>query len=365
MSDAGDRDSRTEEPTEKKLADAAERGESALSREVPILASLTAIFLTLLVVAPQRWNPLVATLVRFIDDPAGWRLERSEDVLALVGQLALAAANFLWPIAALLAGLGLTASFAQNAPRFIPARILPKLSRLSPREGFARVFGFRGAIEFFKSIAKIATVLTVVAIVLSQERALILTAMFADVADLPERIVRLSAYVIAAVMLATLVLASADFIWSRLLFRRDQRMSREEIKEEQRQAEGDPMIKARLRSIRLDRSRKRMLTAVPRATMVIVNPTHYSVALRYVRAEGGAPMVLAKGVDLVALKIREIAKESGIPMVEDRLLARSLYEAAQIDTPIPPDFYRAVAEIVHLIQERKGAWTIDRNRMSQ
>ena len=148
----------------------------------------------------------------------------------------------------------------------------------------------------------------------------------------------------------------ADLAWSRILWRRDHRMSKQEVKEELRQAEGDRMIKARLRSLRLDRSRKRMLSAVPRATMVVVNPTHYAVALRYVRAEGGAPIVVAKGADFIALKIRSIAEDHAIPVVEDKPLARSLYAAVDVDRPIPAEFYRAVAEIVHLIQQRKGQW---------
>ena len=119
--------------------------------------------------------------------------------------------------------------------------------------------------------------------------------------------------VVAAVLVATLVVASADLAWARIHWRRDQRMSRHELKEELKQTEGDRLMKARLRSLRLDRSRKRMLSAVPRATMVVVNPTHYAVAMRYVRAEGGAPIVLAKGVDLIALKIREIAEQHASP----------------------------------------------------
>ncbi len=116
------------------------------------------------------------------------------------------------------------------------------------------------------------------------------------------------------------------------------------------------MVKARLRSLRLDRSRRRMLSAVPRATMVVANPTHYAVAMRYVRSEGGAPIVLAKGADLVALKIRAIAEAHDIPVIEDKPLARSLYSATEVERPIPAEFYRAVAEIVHLLQQRKAGW---------
>ena len=123
-------------------------------------------------------------------------------------------------------------------------------------------------------------------------------------------------------------------------------------------------MKARLARCRLDRSRKRMLKAVPRATMVVANPTHYAVAMRYVRAEGGAPIVLAKGVDLIALKIREIAEEHDIPIIEDKPLARSLYDAVSVDAAIPPEFYRAVAEIVHLIQEKRSSWPLVRRRVN-
>jgi flagellar biosynthetic protein FlhB len=192
--------------------------------------------------------------------------------------------------------------------------------------------------------------------VLIGERGVFLTAMHDDPEALPERILALAVKTIAAVLVATLAVASADLVWSRILWRRDNRMSKHEVKEELKQAEGDRMVKARLRSLRLDRSRKRMLSAVPRATMVVVNPTHYSVAMRYVRSEGGAPIVLAKGVDLIALKIRAIAEAHDIPVVEDKPLARSLYAAVEVERPIPAEFYRAVAEIVHLIQQRKTGW---------
>ena len=188
------------------------------------------------------------------------------------------------------------------------------------------------------------------------QRGVLLTAMNDDPGGLPERILALAVRTIAAVLVATLAVASADLVWSRLLWRRDNRMSKHEVKEELKQAEGDRMIKARLRSLRLDRSRKRMLSAVPRATMIVANPTHYAIAMRYVRSEGGAPTVLAKGVDLIALKICAIAEAHDIPVVEDKPLARSLYAAVEVERPIPAEFYRAVAEIVHLIQQRKSGW---------
>ena len=133
-------------------------------------------------------------------------------------------------------------------------------------------------------------------------------------------------------------------------------MTRQEVKDEMKQVDGDPLVKARMRSLARDRARKRMIAAVPRATFVVTNPTHYAIALRYVKEEGGAPMVIAKGQDLIALKIREIATQHSIPIIEDKLLARSLYKVVEVDKMIPPEFYKAIAEIVFfLFQRRNGA----------
>lgn len=361
MSDDDDPGSKTEEPTEKKLHDALERGNTPVSREIPILASLSAILIALMVVIPMHAERLAQTLVHFIDDPGGWRVERGDDARALIGILAAASATFLGPIMALLMIAGIVASFSQNAPRIVPDRIAPDLSRLSIRKGFARIFGARGWTEFAKSAVKLAVVGIAAGLVLASQKSMMITAMFADIGDLPHRVLAPCVKVIAAVLVATLVVAGVDLASARLLWRRDQRMSRHEIKEELRQTEGDRLMKTRLRSLRLDRSRKRMLDAVPRATMAIVNPTHFAVALRYVRAEGGAPIVLAKGVDLIALKIREIAEASGIPIVEDKPLARSLHDAVAVDSAIPPEFYRAVAGLVHLIQQRRRSWPLRAN----
>ena len=303
MSADADHEDRTEEPTEKRLHDASERGQIAFSREAPLFGSLSAALIALVFVIPERAAALLAGLIGLIDDPGGWRIERGADVLALAGPLVGAAAEFLWPVVVLLMAAGLVASFVQAMPRIAPDRIIPNFSRISPRSGLRRVFGARGAVEFAKSLIKLGAVIVVAAMMLIGQKAVLLSAMDDDPAVLPERILALAAKTIAAVLVATVAVASADLIWSRILWRRDNRMTKHEVKEELRQAEGDRMIKARLRSLRLDRSRKRMLSAVPRATMIVANPTHYAVAMRYVRSEGRAPIVVAKGADLIALKI--------------------------------------------------------------
>ncbi|HXE25871.1 MAG TPA: EscU/YscU/HrcU family type III secretion system export apparatus switch protein [Roseiarcus sp.] len=361
MSADVDPEDKTEEPTEKRLHDAVERGEVAFSREAPLFASLSAALIALIFIVPSRAEALLTALAGLIGDPAGWRIRRGEDVLALAAPIVSAAAHFLLPAVALLTAAGVLASAAQSPPRIVPDRILPDASRVSLRKGFRRVFGARGWTEFLKSLVKLAAVIAVAMMMLIGQKAVLLTAMDADPGMLPQRVLDLAVKTIAAVMVATVAVAAADLAWSRILWRRDHRMSKQEVKEELRQAEGDRMVKARLRSLRLDRSRKRMLSAVPRATMVVVNPTHYAVAMRYVRAEGGAPIVVAKGADFIALKIRSIAEEHAIPVIEDKPLARSLHAAVDVDRPIPAEFYRAVAEIVHLIQQRKAQWAQPRH----
>jgi flagellar biosynthetic protein FlhB len=352
MSDDKDPDGKTEEPTEKKLQDAFEKGDVPVSRELAVLASLAGVLIFIVLLLPARVEALVADLTHFIDDPAGWRLDTSDDAIVLMNTLGRVSSSFLAPIAALLMVLGVTASVAQNAPRVVLARIAPTFSRISPMQGLRRIFGPRGWTEMGKNIFKIAAVSLATAIVIASQKYVIISSMFVEASLLPSNILSLVARIIETIMVAALAIAGADLAWSRILWRRDHRMSQQEVKEELRQLEGDRLMKARLRSIRMDRARRRMLTEVPKATMVIVNPTHYAVALRYVRSEGGAPKVIAKGVDLIALRIRAIAEEAGIPIIEDKPLARSLHAVVTVDSVIPPEFYRAVAEIVHLVQQK-------------
>jgi flagellar biosynthetic protein FlhB len=313
---------------------------------------------------PAATPDLVAAISHFLDDPSGWRLDTGGDVMTLMGAVAEILVRFLAPAILLLMAFGIGGTVLQNPPRVVTSRIAPDFSRLSPLSGFTRLFGPRGWTEFFKAGLKLGAVAAVVALLVGARKAQIIETMFVDVTLLPQRLLSLCVAATAAVTLALLAIAGADFTWTRIHWRRDQRMSRHELKEEIKQSEGDRMLKARLRSIRMDRARRNMMKNVPKATMVIVNPTHYAVALRYVRSEGGAPMVLAKGTDLVALKIREIAFENDIPVIEDKPLARSLYDAVTIDVVIPQEFYRAVAEIVHLVQSKRAAWPLSRRRLN-
>ena len=208
--------------------------------------------------------------------------------------------------------------------------------------------------EFLKAAFKLGAVTVLGVMTLRSTQYDVVNSLFMEPAALPGLILNMTSRLVATLAVATLVLVAADVVWSRVSWQRELRMTRQEVKDELKQADGDPVVKARLRSLARDRLRKRMIAAVPRATLVIANPTHFAVALRYVREEGGAPLVIAKGQDLIALKIREIAVEHGIPVIEDKALARSLYKAVEVDKMIPPEFYKAVAQIVFYVLGRQA-----------
>jgi len=352
MADEADKDSKTEAATDKKIRDAIEKGNIPFSREAPIFASLAGLLVILVFLTKQNVKVLSEKLAVFIDHPRGFSLEHGADAVFLIQAVTLEVGRFLVPIILVLTVCGLASSVLQNVPRVAYDRIKPQWSRISPASGWKRIFGRQGQVEFLKSVFKFFTIAIVSILLLQSEQYKVVNAMFSDPSLVPELVLTMAIRLVSAVSIATIVLVAADLVWSRLRWQRDLRMSRQEIKDEHKQMEGDPLVKARLRSLAQDRSRKRMLAAVPRATVVIANPTHYAIALRYNREETSAPLVLAKGMDLVALRIRETAERHGIPVIEDKALARSMYDHVEVDQMIPPDFYRAVAQILFFVFTR-------------
>lgn len=355
MSEPHDKESKTEAATEKKLRDAIEKGNIPFSKEAATFASLGGILvITGLFVAGNVMH-IRRTLERFIDNPGGWSLENSGDVTELFRAIGLDAAHLLVPVVLILAGAGIVSSILQNPPQLVYDRIEPKLSRISIAQGWKRLFSAQAQVEFLKAVFKFAVVAFVGMLVIRSAQKDVVKAMFMEPGAIPELARSMVMKLLAAMSVATVLLVAADLVWSRVFWQRELRMTRQEVKDEHKQSDGDPILKARMRSLARDRSRRRMIAAVPRATLIIANPTHYAVALRYVREEGGAPLVVAKGQDLIALKIRHVAEENGIPVIEDKLLARSLYESVQVDKVIPSQFYKAVAEIILFLMVRGGS----------
>jgi flagellar biosynthetic protein FlhB len=354
MAESDDKDSKTEEPTEKKLRDEMDRGHVPVSREVGIFVSFASLMLITAFTIRSGALGLTAALQTFFDSAAGLRLKDGFDATGVFGLLVMPIAQFIIPVFVILCFAGIAASLAQNPFQFALQRIQPDFSRISPAQGLSRILGSQGRTEFLKSVLKFLAVGLLVFVLLKAQQDHVVNAMFLEPAAIPDMILGVILRILAAISIATALLMCADLFWARYHWRQQLRMSRQDLKDEIKQAEGDPLIKMKLRSLALDRARKRMMAAVPRATLVIANPTHYAIALRYVREEGGAPMVLAKGTDLIALKIREVAEENMIPVIEDKALARSMYKSVEEDHPIPAEFYRAVAELIHFLHARNS-----------
>ncbi|ORE95807.1 flagellar biosynthesis protein FlhB [Stappia sp. 22II-S9-Z10] len=349
MADQPDSSEKTEEATPKKIEDSLKKGQTPFSKEAPAFASLLGILTVLGVLAPEQTRDLSAALSRLMDNAATFDLAEGADVTALLLHVYKTAAIFVIPIVLLLAGFGLAAGFAQSSPRLVGERIRPKLERISPKAGMKRIFGSQGVVEFLRSLFKFAVIGTIAVLLLRNEVPTTIRAVFVDPTLLPNQILTIAIRLVSTICAATIILVAADLTWTRLKWRKDLRMTRREVKDEIKQSEGDPILKARMRSMQKDRSRRRMLTSVPQATVVIANPTHYAVALAYHRSVGGAPKVVAKGVDAVALKIRSLAEGADVPVVENPPLARALYYAVEVDRFIPEDFYRAVAQVLYFI----------------
>lgn len=354
MTSQPDKESKTEDATPRRIEEALKKGNTPFSREAGAFGSVIGIIISAHVIVYSFSDRVVASMIMFIERPHEFSLMTGDDVVTLLTVVGLAAAAALVPAFAVLIAMGLVSSLLQNPPRISSERIKPQWSRVSISKGAQRVFGSHGRIEVLKAVLKFSLLGTVVTIFIANFKYGIINAVLVSPRDIPQLLVDKTTQLFATVAGFLTALVVADLIWSRMKWRHDLRMSKDEVKDEHKQAEGDPAMRARQRSLARDRARQRMLAAVPRATVIIANPTHYAIALRYVKGEQAAPIVVAKGMDHIALKIRAIAEGLDIPVIEDKALARSLYGVVVLDRPIPPEFYKAVAEIIMFLMSRKG-----------
>lgn len=342
--------SKTEEATPAKLQKAREKGDVAKTQDLGSLASFAGAAALLAIGGGWMSRNLAGQLLPFIARPESMSLE-GLGAIEVARHAMIAAAPILIGVTVVAALLGAGGNLVQTGLMFTPDKLKPDWKKVSPLGGFKRIFGPDGLMQFVKSLAKVVMVAWVGWMVmkpyigpLQQLSALDPAAMLPLMVDILRRLV----FAAAALMLA---IAGFDWFWQRSRFLKRMRMSKEEMKEEFKNSEGDPHIKAKRRQIALQRSRRRMMAAVPSATMVVMNPTHYAVALRYEAGETAAPQCVAKGMDAVALKIRALAEESGVPVIEDPPLARALYAAVELDEFIPPAHYEAVAKLIGFIMQ--------------
>ncbi|MHA6721117.1 flagellar biosynthesis protein FlhB [Sphingomonas sp. RS6] len=348
MAEGGDQDDKTQEPTDKKLEDARKRGEVPMAPEMRHAAMFTAALVVMGGLGTYTVQQCGNLFVRLWGGADDFRLSPDGAQNFATGLFG-AVATALTPILAALFLFAILGGVLQGKPMISWSRVKPKWNKLNPVNGFTRMFGKQSLVEFAKTFAKLCLVAGIAGMIAWPHAATIDRLVGADLNsagaaanDIVDAMLRPIAMLVGA-------LALFDFFWQRKSFMKRMRMSLQEVKDEYKESEGDPKIKGKIRAMQMQRARSRMMANVPKASVVITNPTHYAVALQYDHGAMAAPVVVAKGVDAVALKIREIATANNIPLVENRPLARALYASAELDRPIPVEHYAAVAEVISYV----------------
>ena len=353
MADDHDDSQATEQPTQKRLDQAREAGDIVKSQEVSAFILLAGGTLAIAMFGKSTALGIARLLTVFLEQPDQISMDGAGLAAMLRGtllQLSLALAPFVGVlIAAALAG-----NLLQSRPGFTPARLLPDFARISPLAGFGRLFGLEGWINIIKGLAKIAIVGMAIWTQLWPERGMLESILSQTPMGVLADMSHLLFKIMIAALAALMVIAGLDYFWQYNRFLQRNRMSKQEVKEEFRQNEGDPAIKAKVRQIRQERAKKRMMARVPGATVVIMNPTHYAVALHYESGKTEAPICIAKGVDALALRIRAVAEENDVPVVENPPLARALHATVEIDEAVPAEHYKAVAQVIGYVMRLNG-----------
>jgi flagellar biosynthetic protein FlhB len=339
---------RTEAPTAKRRQKAREQGQVARSQELvgsalllALLCCLPGLLVSMRAQASDYWVQTITA--------AGQRTIGSADLTSLAEGCLVQVGRMAGPVLGLVATGALVSNVLQVGLIFTPGLLQPKLSRLNTLAGFQRLMSARAGVELAKGAARVALVGFSGWQYFAAHREALLGLAATDPGFTMAKVGEL-AYGLSLRMVATLaVLAALDYAYQKWQLERSLRMTKQEIKDEMRESEGNPETRARIRQRQRESARRRMMAAVPKASVVITNPIHFAVALQYEIGQRGAPTVVAKGMDLIALRIREVAAEHHVPLVENPPLARSLYRGVEIGEEIPPELYRAVAEVLALI----------------
>ena len=262
--------------------------------------------------------------------------------------------SMIAPIVLVIMIAGLGANLVQGGLVFAGESVKPKFNRISPAKGLKRIFSMRSLVELAKGLMKVLIVGTIGYLTLKSELNVYPFLMDKDVSQIVAFVGTMSFKLAIRVSLVLLILAVFDYFYQKIEFEKKLRMTKQEVKEEFKRTEGDPLIKSRIRSIQMKQARQRMLNEVPEADVVVTNPVHLAVALKYDVKKMAAPILVARGARLLAEKIKEIAIEHGVPVVENKMLARMLYRTTEVGSAIPLELYKAVAEILAYVYRLKG-----------
>ncbi|HVU21376.1 MAG TPA: flagellar biosynthesis protein FlhB [Rhizomicrobium sp.] len=353
MADEKDKSTQTEEPTAKRLAEALEHGDVVKSTEVSTFVVLGGGTLAIAIFGKSIAESFAAMFRTFLEQPDQIGVAGG-DLQLLMHTIVWRTAEIVGPFFVLMVVAGLGGNLIQHRPVFTFDRVKPDLSKLSLGAGLKRMFGVDGLANLGKGLLKIAIVGAAVWTQVWPERNALESVLSQSPAGVAGDMSHLLFKVLMAALAALALIAGADYFLQRFRFLQRNRMSKQEIKEEYRQTEGDPAVKAKIRQLRIERSRRRMMAAVPEATVVIMNPTHFAVALKYESGKMAAPVCVAKGVDALALRIREVAEDHDVPVVENPPLARALHASVEVDEAVPAEHYKAVAQVIGYVMRLNG-----------
>jgi flagellar biosynthetic protein FlhB len=348
-----DKSRKTEKPSAKRRQEARKKGQIPKSMEVNTVAVLMAALFVMYFTSGTIYQQLTGIMANSFME-AGQVGRGDPDFHEILTSKGRQVMVVVAPIMLAVFAAALLANFFQVGMIISSDSITPKLSRISPIKGFSRIFSLQSLMTLFKSLAKMIIISSTAFFIVRGEMDTILGLGQLN----PEQIGLFSLRVAFKIFLLTcwimVVLAMIDFAFQKWQNERDLRMSREEVKEETRQTEGDPHVRARIRAIQRDLARKRMMSAVPEADVVVTNPMHLAVALKYDYLQADAPQVTAKGQGLIAEKIKKIAGENDVPIIENKPLAQSLYRSVEVGQIIPAEFYQAVADVLAFVYQAKG-----------
>ena len=353
MADDRDPAQQTEEPTQKRLDDAREHGDVIKSPEMTAFVLLLGGAIAIAMFGASTAKGMTQALRIFLEQPDQISLDPS-DIMGLARHILATLAGLLAPALVVMMAAAIGGNVLQSRPSIAFDKIKPNFAKLSLLSGLKRMFGVDGLSNLVKGLSKILLVGFAVWTQVWPERTMLESVMSQTPLGVLGDMSHLLFKVLTAALAALAGIAALDYFLQRHRFLQRNRMSKQEIKEEYRQSEGDPQIKAKIRQIRLERAKKRMIAAVPEATVIITNPTHYAVALKYESGKMAAPVCVAKGVDALALKIREVAREHDVPIVENPPLARALHATVEVDEVIPQEHFKAVAQVIGYVMRLTG-----------
>lgn len=354
--DSEDPSQKTEEPTQKRLDDALKKGQVINSREVTNFFMLLSLTLLILWMLPGQLRETALILRSLIEFSGEIPLDMEGDVLTNLTTAILfkMSAIFLAPVS-LIMFVSILSSFLQSGQFIFTSHpIAPDFSKISLMRGVKRLFSMRSLVEFVKGLLKIIIVGTIFYLAVSPELRKLKQLHDNSVMSILTFVYDQVGYMLIAVCIVTFFVAILDYLYQRHEYYQRLRMSKFEIKEELKQSEGSPEVKSKLRQLRQERAKKRMMSEIPSADVVITNPTHFAIALKYDMHTMPAPLVVAKGADMVAMRIRDLARKHNVPVVSNPPLARALFDVCELEDEVPVKYYQAVAEIISYVFRLKG-----------